>query len=58
MHRTIEIAGRRHEIVGVMGDAFVFPLPMTEIWLPYVFEPSVFTWETQSLQVVARLAPG
>ena len=58
LHRTIEIAGRRHEIVGVMGDAFVFPLPVTEIWIPYVLDPSTFTWENQSLQAVARLAPG
>ena len=56
--RTVEIAGRRHEVVGVMSESFVFPLPLTEIWLPYVFEPSAFTWDTQSLQAVARLAPG
>ena len=58
LQRTLEIGGRRYEIVGVMSDAFVFPLPLTDIWLPYAFDPQVFTWDAQSLQAVARLAPG
>jgi putative ABC transport system permease protein len=58
LNRTIEIAGRRHTVVGVMGESFVFPLPVTDVWLPRVFDPAVFTWEVQSLQAVARLAPG
>ena len=56
--RTIEIGGRRHAIVGVMPESFVFPLPVTDVWLPYVFDPAVYTWDAQSLQAVARLAPG
>ena len=56
--RTIEIAGRRHTIVGVMPATFVFPLPVTDVWLPYTFDPAVYRWDSQGLQVVARLAPG
>ena len=58
LNRTIEVGGVRHTIVGVVGDTFVFPLPLTEIWLPYAFDPAVHTWEHQALQVVGRLAPG
>jgi putative ABC transport system permease protein len=57
LSRTIEIAGVRHTIVGIMGEDFVFPLPLTQVWLPYAFDPSTYTWEHQPLQVVARLAP-
>ena len=55
---TLEIGGRRHAVVGVMSQSFVFPLPVTEVWLPYVFDPAVFTWQYQPLQAVARLATG
>ena len=57
-NRLIEIAGRQHAVVGVMDGSFVFPLPTTDIWLPSTFEPAAFTWQAQSLQAVARLAPG
>ena len=55
--QAIEIGGRRHTIVGVMGESFVFPLPVTDVWLPYVFDPAVHTWDVRSLQAVARVAP-
>ena len=56
--RQIRVGGVTHEIVGVLPAAFVFPLPVTEVWLPYRFDPATFTRDRLSLQVVARLAPG
>jgi predicted permease len=59
---TIEISGRRFEVVGVMPEGFVFPEPGTQFWLPQ----TLFTdWEATSAQrgtgafrVVARLRGG
>ena len=58
LDRVIEINGRRATIIGVMEESFVFPLPITDVWLPYVFDPALYTWQSQTLQAVARLAPG
>jgi len=56
--RTVEIGGRSHTIIGIMPGSFVFPLPVTDVWLPYVFDPAVYTQDLFTLQAVARLAPG
>jgi putative ABC transport system permease protein len=60
--RTIEIAGTRLQVVGVMGEGFGFPEPETQLWLPQ----TLFTeWEATAAQrgtgawrVIGRLAPG
>jgi putative ABC transport system permease protein len=55
---TIAIAGERYAIVGVMPETFVFPLPVTELWTPRVFDPAVHDAGYRNFQVVARLQPG
>ena len=55
---SIAIAGEPCTIVGVMPEAFVFPLPVTELWTPRVLDPAVHDASYRDFQVVARLRPG
>lgn len=56
--RTLEINGEPHTIIGVMPEEFVFPLPTTEIWLPWELDEADRPRDARFLQVVGRLAPG
>lgn len=56
--RTIRLDGATRTIVGVMPESFVFPLPLTKLWMPYAFSPARYPRDRQTLQLVARLAPG
>ena len=58
MGRSIRIDDVPHTIVGVMPESFVFPLPLTTLWLPYAFYADAYPRDRQTLQLVARLAPG
>jgi putative ABC transport system permease protein len=55
---TLDLGGTRYAIVGVMPESFVFPLPITEIWIPRTLDSSQFTPDIQPFQVVGRLRPG
>ena len=59
--RTMELSGRRYEIVGVMPEGFDFPDPQVEYWLAWDF-PSVYGTQPESrtwrfLRAVGRLTP-
>ncbi len=56
--RTIEIDGSAHTVVGVMPADFIFPLPVTKLWVPRAMDTSVYGRGSHLLQVVGRLAPG
>ena len=56
--RTININDSVYTIVGVMPPDFVFPLPVTEIWIPHVLDPAKSGREVQYLQVMGRLKRG
>lgn len=58
LSRSIRVGGIDYAVVGVMPPTFVFPMPLTEAWLPYRFDPDRYGWDWQQLQAVARLAPG
>ncbi|MEZ5317982.1 MAG: ABC transporter permease [Vicinamibacterales bacterium] len=56
--RSLAIGGVPHTIVGVMPASFVFPLPITRLWVPRILDRARLTPDVQPLQVVARLRPG
>ena len=56
--RAIRIDDVPRTIVGVMPESFVFPLPLTKLWMPYAFAGDAYPRDRQTLQLVARLAPG
>ncbi len=56
--QTLELSGRRYEIIGVMPPDFVFPLPITQLWIPRELDTALYTRDTAVVQVVGRLKPG
>jgi putative ABC transport system permease protein len=57
--RTIQLNGRAHEVVGVMGPAFRYPSREFEIWTPLYIPPRALTARVDySYLAVARLRPG
>ncbi|MEO5959532.1 MAG: ABC transporter permease, partial [Opitutaceae bacterium] len=57
--RTIEMAGRRFTVVGVMPPHFQFPSPETKFWVATnVFRAPPTSVELGVIQVLARLKPG
>ncbi len=58
LDRTLEVDRRPHRIVGVMPPEFVFPLPVTQFWLPRELDEARLERDASFLQVVGRLEPG
>jgi putative ABC transport system permease protein len=56
--RTIELNRRAYEIVGVMPASFVFPLPITQLWVPRELDTARYPRSVDLVQVVGRLKPG
>jgi predicted permease len=57
--RTIQLNGRAHEVVGVMGPAFRYPSREFEIWTPLYIPPRALAARVDySYLAVARLRPG
>jgi predicted permease len=58
--RSIEIEGVSREVLGVMPQAFRFPSPRTQIWLPLHNDPRNVTsyWADDYMPVIGRLRPG
>ena len=57
--RTIQLNGRGHEVVGVMGPAFQFPSREIQAWGVLYIPPSALTLRRDySYLTVARLKPG
>jgi len=56
--QTITVSDRAHTIIGVMPPDFVFPLPITQLWLPREHDAARHPREQGILQVAARLKPG
>ena len=57
--RTIQLNGRGHEVVGVMGPAFQFPSREIQAWGVLYIPPSELTLRRDySYLTVARLKPG
>jgi predicted permease len=58
LHRTIEIDGVPHELIGIVPSRFRFPEPDTELWLPMRLDPAKTETATFDYQAVARLRDG
>ncbi len=58
LDRTLEVDRRPHQVVGVMPPEFVFPLPVTQFWLPRELDEARLERDASFLQVVGRLEPG
>jgi predicted permease len=58
LHRTIEIDGVPHELIGIVPSRFRFPAPDTELWLPMRLDASKTETATFDYQAVARLRDG
>jgi predicted permease len=56
--KNIVIHSRPHTVVGVMPASFVFPLPVSSLWVPAQLTPEQLKRENAALQIVARLRPG
>lgn len=59
INRTITLNGESFTVVGVMPPDFFFPVPETELWLPWVMEPGQAEGRGDHyFRLVARLKPG
>ena len=58
--RTIVVADRHRQVVGVMPSDFAFPGSETELWIPHHLDPADATahWGAGYMPLVARLRPG
>ncbi|MGH7694757.1 MAG: ABC transporter permease, partial [Gemmatimonadaceae bacterium] len=56
--RTLEIAGRSREIVGVMPQRFRFPTAGTQLWIPLQLDPNEQFPGGFNYEGIARLRPG
>jgi len=57
--RTIQLNGRAHEVVGVMGSAFRYPSREVDLWAPLYIPPAALADRRDySYLSVARLKPG
>src|SRR5215471_1075302 len=58
--RWVEIEGVSRQVLGVMPQAFRFPSPRTQIWLPLHNDPRNLTdyWAADYMPVIGRLRPG
>jgi putative ABC transport system permease protein len=56
--RSYEMAGRRRQIIGVMGPEFRFPTDGTLLWITGALDPEVREPGAFGRPVVARIAPG
>ncbi len=56
--RTLDVNGRRREIVGIMPARFRFPTARTQLWLPLQLDPNAEFPGGFSYNSIARLRPG
>lgn len=56
--RTLRFDDTEYTMVGVMPPEFLFPLPVTQVWLPRTLDAERFGRDQHFLQVVGRLRPG
>jgi putative ABC transport system permease protein len=60
--RTIRLDGRPHEVIGVMGAAFEYPLSEADVWITSsaiaTRRQSIWWRQAHVVRPVARLAPG
>jgi len=56
--RTVSFEDTAYAVVGIMPAEFLFPLPITEVWLPHVLDAGRYERDERFLQVVARMRPG
>lgn len=56
--KTIDLNGRRREVIGIMRPGYNFPSPDVDVWLPYQLDPSSPNFGGHHINAIARLAPG
>ncbi len=59
--RTIRLNGNPVTVIGVMPDAFYFPSPATQLWVPFVFTDAQRSDAERGREfstMIARLRPG
>jgi putative ABC transport system permease protein len=56
--RVLHVNGHPYTVVGVMPANVVFPLPITQLWVPRVLDPSADGRARRYLQVFGRMRPG
>jgi len=55
--RLIELNSARREVIGVLPAGFEFPLPKTDVWVPYQLNPASENFGSHSIGGIARLRP-
>jgi putative ABC transport system permease protein len=56
--KSVLVHAQPHTVVGVMPPGFVFPNPVTNLWVPAQLTEEQRARDNASFQVVARLKPG
>lgn len=56
--QALEINNRDHTIIGVMGPEFIFPLPITQLWVPRLLDENRYARDRWMVEIVGRLQPG
>ncbi len=56
--KTLDLNGRRREVIGIMRDGYDFPAPDVDVWVPYQLDPSSPNFGGHHIDAVARLATG
>ncbi len=56
--RIIDLNGQQVEVIGVMPEAYNFPTPEIDVWIPHRLDPASPNFGEHHLNGIARLAPG
>ena len=56
--RVIELNGEQVEVIGVMPEEYDFPVPATDIWIPYQLDPASENFGSHYYQCDCPIRPG
>lgn len=56
--KTVEVDGTPMQVVGVMPKQFLFPIPHTAFWIPFVITPTLAQNGNINYWMLARIPPG
>jgi putative ABC transport system permease protein len=55
---TVNLDDVAHEVLGVLPPEFEVAFGRFQVWLPFTYDPEVYTRSVRSFLVIARLRPG